>query len=125
MAPKFVPIALSPATTSFTIGDVDDIVQSWSTYPGYVVAFDEFEREKNGNILSYTDVTRKYSQKQFAIKSLKKRMKGDQRWNELSAAHKIHLGGVRDDDDESSGQIYLKKALIDERDAMAKIQRSM
>ena len=51
-------------------------------------------------------------------------MKGDQRWNELSAAHKIHLGGVRDDDDESSGQIYLKKALIDERDAMAKIQRS-
>ena len=94
---KFVPIALSPATTSFTIGDVDDIVQSWSTYPGYVVAFDEFEREKNGNILSYTDVTRKYSQKQFAIKSLKKRMKGDQRWNELSAAHKIHLGGVRDD----------------------------
>ena len=121
---KFVPIALSPATTSFTIGDVDDIVQSWSTYPGYVVAFDEFEREKNGNILSYTDVTRKYSQKQFAIKSLKKRMKGDQRWNELSAAHKIDLGGVRDDDDESSGQMYLKKALIDERDAMAKIQRS-
>ena len=48
-------------------------------------------------------------------------MKGDQRWNELSAAHKIHLGGVRDDDDESSGQIYLKKALID--DALTQWQR--
>ena len=58
---KFVPIVLSPATTSFTIGDVDDIVQSWSTYPGYVVAFDEFEREKNGNILSYTDVTKVFA----------------------------------------------------------------
>ena len=61
---KFVPIALSPTTHTFTIGDVDDIVKTWSTYPGYVVAFDEFDQEKNGNVLSFTDVTRKYSQKQ-------------------------------------------------------------
>lgn len=121
---KFVPIALSPTTHTFTIGDVDDIVKTWSTYPGYVVAFDEFDQEKNGNVLSFTDVTRKYSQKQFAIKALKKRIKGDQRWNELSAAHKIDLSGIHDNDEENSSQLYLKKALIDERDEMATMQKS-
>jgi len=123
---KFVPIALSPTSNKFTIGDVDDVVKTWSTYPGYVVAFDEFdEKEKAArNVLSFTDVTRKYSQKQFAIKALKKRIKGDQRWNELSAAHRIDLSGIHDTDEENSGQLYLKKALIDERDEMVKMQRS-
>ena len=47
---------------------IDDIIAIVVDVPEYVVAFDEFER-KNGNVCLYR-CDEKYSQKQFAIKSL-------------------------------------------------------
>jgi xeroderma pigmentosum group C-complementing protein len=128
--PKFVPIAMIPTKAKFTIGDVDDIVKTWSSYPGYVVAFDE-EREEEATlgILSFTDVTRKYSQKQFAVKVLKKRIKGDQRWNELTANHQFDFNRLDGAVENDSGAIdkralYLKQALLKERKEMIDMQKS-